>query len=193
MAKSSRGRGRKRRQVDWVVNYECYGAIYNIPNAAYAMIPLVIPEREAAYVDPTLAVPYPRHYWPEQDSGQEVYAVRGEMEVIPQGTWAAGSFFRLMTRIVKKPMEYGTAFNAILDGSYSLADDNFANERFLWQHLNSHQYTLGGVVEVQRVHWKGIQKLDPDEGLFLIAENTTGFTQGVQLQCWLRSLVRANG
>lgn len=190
--KSSRGRGPKR-QVDWVVNRDCYGSAYQITNGAQAYIPLVIPEVQAAYVDPTLALPYPRHYWPEQDSGQVAYAVRGQIRVYPQGTWAAGSFFQLHMRIVKKPMEYGTQFNAIVDAAYSLTDDIFANERFLWQDIEYHAYSMGEVIEMHQVRWKGIQKLEPDEGLFLVLENSTGLTQTVNAQPWLRTLVRANG
>lgn len=196
MAKSSRGRGRKRsrRQVDWVCNTSTYDLTNPtvLPNNSIVGLPLTIPEVQASYVDPTIGVAFPRSWWPEQDQGQVAYAVRGQVEIIP-GEWAIGATFRLMMRIVKKPMSIGSLFTSIEDPQYSLFSDIFANERFLWQSLITHQQNLGSVLEVHNVRWTGVQKLEPDEGLFLYVENQSGITQNVIIRPFLRTLMRANG
>lgn len=195
MQRSKRGRAQtsRKRQVDWVVNDASYGAAYQLPNATVVAIPLTVPEFVSARVDPTLSVTYPSYFWPEQDSGQEVYAVRGQFEVLPS-IWASlGDLYRMFWRVVKKPIEYATGFSAIQDPTYSLGLPEFANERFLAQNVVVGAFSFGSQPEVQNVRWSGHQKLAPDEALFLYIENGTGITQRLDLRIYIRTLMRANG
>lgn len=196
MARSRGGRARgrsTRRNVDWVVLDATYSIVpYVLPNNSIVFAPLTLPEQEASYVDPTLAVPFPRHWWPEQDSGQVAYAVRGDLEVIPSN-WAAGSIYRMAMRIAKFPVEWGALFNALNDPSYSLYSDLYANSRFLWERKLTGLFTLGGQMENIHINWKGTCKLDQNEALFLILENQSGITSDVQVRPYLRTLMRANG
>lgn len=189
--KSSRGRGPKR-QVDWVVNPETYGATVAIPNGGFVLLCLVPSLHDRNFVDTTLAVTQPRYMWPEQDSGQVAYAVKGSFSITPS-VWAVGTLYRLMARVVKKPMEYGNTFQAIVDPGYSLFQAEFANERFLWQRYVAQDFGLGSVGETVSVNWSGNQKLDPDEGLWLALENESGITISLIIRAFMRTLMRADG
>jgi len=198
MAKSRRGRGRKsRRQVDWVVNEWTYDMVpYIIDNGDQFNAPLTIPEFVAAYADPSFSVAYNRGQWPEQDSGQVAYAVRGHIECLLAG-WASGSRARFGFRIVKAPMEWGAGLTgaAMLDPQYTLYSSVFANERFLWEtkQLEDGQFGASLGPTVLTVNWKGVVKLEPNEALWLIGENATGSVQRVEVRPFLRTLMRANG
>lgn len=195
MAKSRRGRGRKR-QVDWVCNEWTYDLVpFTLDNGDQFVAPLTIPEFVAAYADPSFSVAYNRHQWPEQDQGQVAYAVRGHIECTLAG-WASGSRARYGFRIVKKPMEWGAGIlAAMVDPQYSIYSDVFANERFVWQNLQFEDGAFGASLgpTVLTVNWKGVVKLEPDEALWLVGENQTGATQRVDVRPFLRTLMRANG
>lgn len=195
MAKSRRGRGQKAsRKVDWVVNDETYGSVISLPNAAQVLLVLALPRFVTNYRDVNNINNIPGYQFPEQENGQVAYAVRGSMSINP-GTWAAGTVLRLMLRLVKKPLDYNNvAMQAIVDPAYSLFTPEFANERFLWQHYLRESFNFGSpFFEIVPIAWKGVCKLEPDEGLFLAVENQSGITQTVVLNPFLRTLMRADG
>lgn len=194
MARSRGGRGRKsgKRNVDWVVNDDTYNSALTLPNGGQILIPLTLPKFVASYTDPTFAVGYGNYMWPEQDSGQMVYAVRGEIIVTPTA-WAVGTAYRAIMRLVKKPVEYAAAFQAIVDPNYSLFQAEFANERFLWQNVLYQSFNLGDAGETVNINWKGVCALEPDESLFLAIENQSGITQTLLITPFFRTLMRADG
>lgn len=194
MARSSRGRGRKssKRMVDWVVNDETYGSAITLPNGSQVALALTMPAFMMQGLYPIIGTDNPGYQLPEQDSGQVAYAVRGQMSLNPT-IWAAGSILRVMMRIVKKPVEYGSAMQAIIDPQYTLFGAPYANERFVWQHYVRESFTFGAFnAETFRINWKGVQKIEPDEALWLIVENQSGITNEVILNPFVRTLMRAN-
>jgi len=196
MAKSSRGRGRKssRRNVDWVVVNDSYGQVASIPNATQIAIALTLPKFWAGGIDPNLGVPVPNYSYPEQDSGQVAYAVRGHLGVVP-GTWAVGSRFRLWVRLVVKPIEYDTAGVPIVieDPNYSLVNPVFANERFLSQWVKWEDFGQGTAGEIMPISWKGQVRIPQDAALWMYLENQSGITQTLACTPFLRTLMRADG
>jgi len=192
MARSKKS-SRKKRQVDWVVNDETYGLNIILPNASQVALALTLPQFYATYVDPIGGTNIPAYQYPEQDEGQEAYAVRGHVSVVPS-VWAVGSTFSCIMRIVKKPISYGVVgAGAITDLNYSLYQAEFANERFVWQRYILQQNNMGAAGEVYNINWSGHQKLEPDEALWLFIENQSGITQDLRIWPYLRTLMRANG
>jgi len=195
MAKSkSRGQGRKRRQVDWVVVNDSYGQILGLPNATQIAIALTLPKFWSSMIDPGIAVPVPTYSYPEQDSGQVAYAVRGHVGVVP-GTWAVGSRFRMWCRLVVKPIEYDTVGVPIVieDPNYSLVAPQFANERFLSQWMKWEDFGQGTAGEVMPISWKGQVRIPQDAALWMYFENQSGIAQTLSIHPFLRTLMRADG
>jgi len=192
--KSSPGRGRKRRQVDWVVVNDSYGQVLTLPNATQIAIACTLPKFWAGSIDPGLGVPVPNYSFPEQDSGQVAYAVRGHVGIVP-GTWAVGSRFRLWIRLVVKPIEYDTAGVPIVieDANYSLVAPQFANERFLSQWMKWEDFGQGTAGEVMPIGWKGQVRIPQDAALWMYFENQSGITQALTITPFLRTLMRADG
>lgn len=175
--------------MDWVVNDDTYSITpVAVPNGDIVALPLVYPRhvlQEATTWNSPGGYAFP-------DAGRQfVKAVRGQVVVIP-GTWAVGSSFRMMMRIVKKPMDFTTG-EAVADALYDLYAAAFANERFCWQHLKNEFYNLGNAWEVMTVRATVNQWLEPDEGLYFIAHNQSGITQTLVLNTFLRTLVSAEG
>lgn len=195
MARSSRGRGRKsRRNVDWVVNDLTYDfqIPYDLPNNTQVFMPLTIPKFAVSYVDPTVTVGVPAFNFPEQDSGQVAYAVRGQILASPF-TWVAGDQWNVFYRIAKFPVEYQSGFDAVIDPAYELDDAQFANERFLWQHIQSEHFAFQTLQETVQVNWKGVCKIEPNEALFMVVMNRSNGTIRTILRPFLRTLMRADG
>jgi len=194
MAKSSRGRGRRssrRQQVDWVVNDGSYGAAYQIDNNQLVYVPLVVPEFLKTYVDPTGTDERGAYQWPEQDTGLQVKAVKGQIEVLPS-VWASlGDLYRMAWRLVVRPTEYGLGYVAIEDPAYDLTLPQYANERFLSQRFITGSFSFGSQPEMANVQWKGFRQLEKDEGLYLAVQNLTGITQRLNMRMYFRSLLRA--
>jgi len=191
MARSSRRRSSTRRkmQLDWVVNDDTYSnSPVSVGNGGIIAVPLVYPRfvlQEATVWNSPGAYAFP-------DAGRQfVKAVRGHFALVP-GTWAAGSTFRCIARITKKPMDLATG-DAVADALYSLDNAAFANERYAWQEFYSEQFAMGGSAEVKRVKATVNQWLEPDEGLYIIFHNFSGITQTLNMQMFLRSLVGAEG
>lgn len=178
--------------MDWVVNNETYGSEANVDNATQIALLLTLPKFWTGGRD--LGGSFvPGYSYPEQQDGQMVYAVKGDINITPN-TWALGSVFMLAMRIVKKPIEWDTAGVGVVitDANYSLFQPQFANERFLWQKVTRQQQAFGDIIEDGHVSWKGRCHLEPDEALWLIIENQSGITQRVVIRSWLRTLMRAD-
>lgn len=192
MARSKKmSRSRKRRKLDWVVNSDTYGTAGNLPNATQVALALTIPKFMQTATTFSGFVQIPSYYLPEQDGGQEAYAVRGHYRLSP-GTWAAGSLFRVMLRIVVKPMAYDTQFLVVDDPNYSLFVPEFANEQLVWQRYHYEQFGGGDYGEVYPLNISFKRRIKPDEALFLYVENQTGVTQTVIFEPFLRTLMRAD-
>lgn len=195
MAKS-RSRGRmtsRRRPVDWVVNDDSYGLNLVLPNATQSHCALTFPKFWASMTTPDFAAAVPNYSYPEQDEGQIAYAIRGDIQVSP-GTWAVGSTYNIMMRLVVKPIEYDTGgfAIAITDANYSLFQPQFANERILWQEHRFARQEMGSQSETVRVRWKGAVRIGTEEAIFLFIENQSGITQTMAFVPYLRTLMRAD-
>lgn len=177
--------------MDWVVNDYTYGQDGNLPNASQVALPLTIPQFMETTTNIAQTTLIPRYALPEQSGGQVAYAVRGHYEISPT-TWAVGSAYRLMMRLVVKQTEYNAVVNAIEDPNYSLFAAAYANERLLWQRLHFEQFGGGDYGEVFQLDWKGLARIKEDEALFLYIENQSGITQTVRFRPYLRTLMRAN-
>lgn len=190
MARTRRGRA-KRMPVDWVVNDETYGQVYNTPNATQGSAALTLPGQFGYDVDSGLAIPIGKYQFPEQSDGQIVKAVRGQFYAVPS-TWAVGSVYSLMVRLVVKPIEVDSGIpTIILDPAYTLFQPPYANERILWQRLIFNRFDLGTATEVHEVNWRGTVRLKSDEALWVIFENQSGITQTATWRFFLRTLMRA--
>lgn len=183
---SSRSSSRRKKMVlDWVVNDDTYSTSnITIGNTQTAALPLVYPRYVLQEVT---AWNSPGSYAFPDAGRQFVKAVRGVVVTLPS-SWAVGSTFRMMMRIVKKPMDFITG-EAIVDSTYSLFNAGHANERFVWQHLKNEYYNFGNAWEHTRIHATVNQWLEPEEGLYLIMENQSGFTQNLVNTVFCRSLV----
>jgi len=198
MAKSSRGRGqgrstKRRVPLDWVVQPDTYGynSTLNLPNASQSALALTLPKFLATTEDPTASQDFFGWQFPEQSKGQEAYAVRGTIIMVPS-TWAIGSQFHILFRIVCKQVAYGPGPVSIEDPAYSLVQPQFANERFCWQRVVQQTQVTGNAQETISVNWTGKQRIKEDEALWLYAENQSGVTMTVQLRFYLRTLMRAD-
>lgn len=193
MARSKKGGGSrfKRRSVDWVVNDATYGGSIAVANTGLVALPLTIPQMQQDIA--TLGIggggPTTAFGWnfPEPNARLRVKAVMGHFTTVPS-VWAVGSAYRWLARIVKKPMDLATG-TAIADALYSLADSEYANERFSWQTMRLQRFDLGAAGETVSVRANVNQSLEPDEALWFIFENISGVTQTITLQTYLRTLV----
>jgi len=180
---------RKRMPVDWVVNEQSYGSTGDVSNNTLSAIPLTLPLWTLDNSSFPSATQWGGKAFPEQDQGQLALRVRGHIRVVPT-TWALGSEYRVMMRIVVKPYDFATELPS-LDGNYALFSSTFANEQFNWQKLVNNQFGLGEAHEVVYVDVKMRQRIKHDEALWLIIENQTGFTSEVRFSPYLRTLMRA--
>lgn len=197
MARSSRGSKKsksrsKRMPLDWVVNDYTYNNIFQpLDNTDIAGFPLTFPRFILAEETFPGGVALGGYAYPEQSKGQVAVAVAGSVVAVPT-TWALGSFYDCMLRIVKKPMDYAGGVGAITDPLYSLYDAQYANERFVWQMHIHNRFELGSAHEMVRIHWSGKVYLEPDEALYIFAENLTGVTSRINFNFKLRTLMRAD-
>lgn len=195
MARSrTRGRGRSqsKSRYDWVVNDQSYSRFANNIGGAGTVFafPLTLPAMQQTMPIVGFGGADAGGFaFPQSQDRQFVKAVSGHMYYTPSG-WAAGNSMTLWLRIVKKPMDWVTG-DAIADSLYALDEAQFANERFVWQHIRNEAFNTGAnFADNIRVKASVNQYLEPDEALFMIASAMTAGGISINLTLFLRTLMR---
>lgn len=178
--------------MDWVVNDYTYSSVNQvIGNNGQIALPLTFPKFIQAMDTFPGGVAMGGYAYPEQSKGQRVYAVRGHYSLRP-GTWVAGNTFKVMCRVVKKPLDYASGVGAIVDPGYDLFAAQYANERFLWQRLHFEGFGFGDLTETHPLHIKCNEGIAEDEALYMFLENQSGITISIVCEFYLRTLMRAD-
>lgn len=184
-------------RLDWVVNEDTYGilATNTVPVNTIAAVPLTYPR---FMFDELMGGPGISRRGGAFPDGKKQFckAVVGHV-CLSTPTWAIGSTLVWHFRIVKKPMDFLTAA-AITDPAYSIADDIFANERFVWQEIMYDSFTFGQPIRTTlRVRASVNQWLEPDEALWFVIDLATGAapfvnTARLDYRPYLRTLMKAD-